>query len=466
MSYEFSRVPQVVARVETDYRMIAGPIPAPGTETLLRRLDETESRSMHGQLPIVWDRAEDFSVFDIAGNKFIDFTSTIFVANVGHSNARVSSAIRSTLDKPLHSSYAYANEIRADYLERLLEFAGEPFEKAFLLSAGTEATEAALKLMRMWGAQAGKKRPGVICIEGNWHGRTMGAQLMSSNEEQRSWIGHSDPNIHHIPFPYPWLEGSNDGSRFLRAGLLELEAAGIDISTDVCGFMLETFQGWGSIFYPKDFVKEVEAVCKQHNILLTFDEMQSGFARTGKAFGYEHYEVTPDLLCCGKGMGGGVPLSGVIGRADVMDLPAEGNMSSTHSANPLVCAAGIAVIEEIKARGLTDESERKGKILASELERICSKYPERLKHLSGNGLIAAVLLQDPDTGLPDSELASRVSELCMQKGLLVVHTGRESIKIGPPLTIADEALIEGLDVLDESIEAATTQDERAGRMEV
>jgi 4-aminobutyrate aminotransferase / (S)-3-amino-2-methylpropionate transaminase / 5-aminovalerate transaminase len=172
--YAFSREPMTVPLVRTKHRNIQTAIPAPGTAEILRRLEAVESRSMHGQLPLVWDRAEDFSIIDHAGNRWIDFTSTIFVANVGHSNPRVSAALRGTLDRPLYSSYAYVHELRAEYLERLLRFAGAPFQKAFLLSAGTEATEAALKLMRMQGQKLGKRRRGIICVEGNWHGRTLG----------------------------------------------------------------------------------------------------------------------------------------------------------------------------------------------------------------------------------------------------------------------------------------------------
>ena len=333
----FSLEPQIVPKVSTRHRSIQTAIPAPGTAELVARLQAVESRSMHGQLPLVWERAEDAAVYDPAGNRWIDFTSTIFVANVGHSNARVSAAMRKTLDSPLYSTYAYINTLRADYLERLLRFAGKPFEKAFLLSAGTEATEAALKLMRMNGQRLSKRRCGIICIENNWHGRTLGAQMMSSNLGQRAWIGYQDADIHHIPFPYPWALNGKSGEAFLAEGLAKLEASGIDLARDVCGFMLETFQGWGAVFYPKDFVQAISRLCKQHSIVLTFDEMQAGFGRTGKAFGYCHYEVEPDLICTGKGMGGGVPLSGVLGRAELMDLPDVGNMSSTHSANPLVC---------------------------------------------------------------------------------------------------------------------------------
>ena len=406
---------------------------------------------MHGQLPLVWDRAEDYSIYDAAGNRWIDFTSTIFVANVGHSNPRVTAAMKETLDRPLYGCYAYANENRARYLEKLVAFAGAPFEKAFLLSAGTEATEGALKLMRMNGQKEGKRRRGVICIEGNWHGRTMGAQMLSSNLAQREWIGYQDADIHHIPFPYPWTLKGRTPEAFLDESLSKLQKAGIDFAQDICGFMLETFQGWGAVFYPPEYVQAIERVCRKHGILLTFDEMQAGVGRTGKAFGYQHYGVTPDLICCGKGMGGGVPLSGVIGRAAIMDLPDVGNMSSTHSANPLACAAGLAVIEELENRNLIAETERKGALLLAALKTLQGRFPDRISHLLGRGLISAVLFKHPETGVADGPFTSQVAELCMQKGLLVVHTGRESVKIGPPLTITDEALLEGVDVLGEAI---------------
>ncbi len=450
-AYAFSRDPKDVPKVSTAHRTIRTAIPTPGTKETLERLNRYESRSMHGQLPIVWDTADDFSVYDKGGNRWIDFTSTIFVANVGHSNARVSAAIRDTLERPLYSCYAYANEIRADYLEKLVTWAGAPFEKAFLLSAGTEATEAALKLMRMNGQQKGKRRRGIICIEGNWHGRTLGAQMMSSNIAQRDWIGYQDANIHHIPFPYPWALTNTTPEAFLEAGLKKLEAQGIDLAQDICGVMLETLQGWGAVFYPPEFVRALERVCRKHDILISFDEMQAGFARTGRKFGFEHYGVTPDLIACGKGMGGGVSLSGVIGRGTIMDLPDVGNMSSTHSANPLVCAAGHAVLEEIESRNLVAETARKGDLLFGALAAMQQQFPDRVAHVLGKGLIAAVLFKDPVSGAVDGPFTSRVAERCMQKGLLVVHTGRESIKIGPPLTITDAALVEGVEVLAESV---------------
>jgi 4-aminobutyrate aminotransferase-like enzyme len=274
---------------------------------------------------------------------------------------------------------------------------------------------------------------------------------MSSNEAQKAWVGHEDPNTHHIPFPYPWVLKNESPEAFFNRGLETLKAKGVDLTHDVCGFMLETFQGWGAVFYPPAFVQAIEKIVRQHGMLLAFDEMQAGFARTGKLFGYEHYGVKADLLACGKGMGGGLPLSGVLGSAEVMDLPDVGNMSSTHSANPLVCAAGLAVLEEIESRRLVPETARKGEIFLSRLNQIKDKFPQRISYILGKGLLAAILFHKPGSEEADAAFTTQVALRCMQKGLLVVHTGRESIKLAPPLTITDEALNEALDVIAESI---------------
>ena len=199
----------------------------------------------------------------------------------------------------------------------------------------------------------------------------MGAQMMSGNKEQREWIGYQDKNIHHIDFPYPWELKKITSKAFLHKSLRKLEKK-INLNKDVCGFMLETFQGWGAIFYPEEFVQEISKICKKNKILLTFDEMQSGFGRTGKKFGYEHYNVVPDLICCGKGMGGGIAVSGVIGKK-IMDLPSVGNMSSTNSANPLACVAGKTVLDEIKNKKILIRVNQNGLFLKKGLDTIMRK---------------------------------------------------------------------------------------------
>mgnify|MGYP000911211981 FL=1 len=433
--------------IKTKNISISTKIPAPGTDKLIKRLNKVESRSMHGQLPIVWSKAKNFNVYDIAGNKFIDFTSTIFVANTGHSNNRIKKYISRSLNTNLIHSYAYINKIRAEYLERLIKFCGKGFEKAFLMSAGTEATEAAFKLMRMYGQKKKKRRLGIICFEGNWHGRTMASQMMSGNDKQKEWIGYHDKDIHHIAFPYPWLINEKNQEKFLEESLNKLKKK-IDLRKDVSGIMIETFQGWGAIFYPKKYIQLLKKICKKNDILICFDEMQAGFGRTGKNFGFQHYDIIPDLVCCGKGMGGGVALSGVIGKKKIMDLPEVGNMSSTNSANPIACNAGLAVIEEIEKKKLTDNARVKGELLHKNLLKISHKFPD-LINIYGKGLIAAMVFNRNQKNI-NSKLKKLV-ELCIKDGLLLVYTGRESVKIGPPLTITKDAINEGTEIIKKNI---------------
>ena len=445
----FSHQPSKVEKIATKYRTIRTEIPAPESIPMLEKMYEIEAQAMHGQLPMVWDRADDFQVYDQWGNVWLDFTSTIFVANAGHANKHIVKALKKVLDKPLLHTYTYASSERIDYLEYLIKNTPKQFEKAFLLSAGTEATEAALKLMRLNGEKQGKRKGGVICFNGAFHGRTMGAQMMTGSELAREWIGYQDPNIHHLNLPYPW-EIDNPKEFFNIEIEQLLEERGLDADRDLCGFMLETFQGWGAVFYPKDFVQALMEFAKTHNMLVTFDEMQAGFGRTGKLFGYEHYEIEPDILCCGKGASSGLPLSIVLGSKKVMDLPDIGSMSSTHSANPLVCVAGHQNLKAMLEDGLIDNSKKLGDIFHQRLNDIKNEYSNHLKYIFGKGLLAALIFIDQD-GKPLNELCDKISEKSFQKGLLVVHTGRESIKLAPPLSITKDALLEGLDVLEACI---------------
>jgi 4-aminobutyrate aminotransferase-like enzyme len=284
----------------------------------------------------------------------------------------------------------------------------------------------------------------------------MGAEMLKGNPSSMGWIGFMDPHMHHLPFPYPWSvpageEDHYDWAAHFRKDMDSLKSTGVDLGT-ICGFMIESYQGWGAVLYPKKYIQELVKFARAHNILVTFDEIQGGFGRTGKMFVYEHYQVEPDLLCLGKGMSGSLPLSAVIGRRRILDLPDIGSMSSTHSANPLCCAAALANIEEIISKNLIAQARRKGKILHKGLKNLQKKYPQYISYILGEGLLAAILVVDPVTKGPNGLLASRVCEKAMQKGLLLVHTGRESIKIGPPLMIPDAALLEGLAVLEECFE--------------
>ena len=189
---------------ESNFINLKTKIPSPGTKSLITKIKKTEPLSMLNQIPIVWKKAKDFNIYDLKNNKFIDFTSSIFVSNIGHANKRMKKYLKNVISKDIFHTYTYANQIREKYVKKLVKFAGKNFNKAFLLSSGTEATEAGLKLMRLYGVKQKKRKLGIICFDGNWHGRTMGAQMMSGNKDQKKWIGYQDPNIYHLPFPYPW----------------------------------------------------------------------------------------------------------------------------------------------------------------------------------------------------------------------------------------------------------------------
>jgi len=373
----------------------------------------------------------------------------IFVANVGHANDAVRRAVVSQINSELVSAYSYPTEVRAEYLEKLVQFAGEGFDKAFLLSSGTEAMDAVYKLSKMNGMVIGKRRSGIVTFTGNWHGRTLGAQLLTTNYSQKEWIGFTDPDIHYLDFPLPWNISEEEGGEFFDAQIAALKLRGIDPEVDLAAFVLETFQGWGALFYPVSFVKKLKEFADEHSILVAFDEMQSGFSRTGKNFGFEHYGVVPDLIACGKGMGGGFAVSGVLGRADVLDLPEIGNMSSTHSANPIACAAGLAVLNEIERMDLNSRASELGEVLHHELNQLRKDFPGVIHSTHGRGLIGSIIFRG-DKG-EASWFASKVCERALANGVILVHTGRESIKIGPPLVIDREALVEGLGVLREAI---------------
>jgi 4-aminobutyrate aminotransferase / (S)-3-amino-2-methylpropionate transaminase / 5-aminovalerate transaminase len=445
----FSHIPKKVEKISTKYRIIKTDIPVPESIPLLEKMYSLEAQAMHGQFPMIWNSANDFQVFDDWGNVWLDFTSTIFVANAGHANKKIIKGLKELLDKPLIHTYTYASLERINYLDYLIANTPKQFEKAFLLSAGTEATEVALKLMRMNGQKNNKERVGIICFNGSYHGRTMGAQMMTGNNEAKKWMGYEDPHMYHIKFPYPW-EIKNQKS-FFKITIKEfLKKNDLDPDRDLCGFMLETFQGWGAIFYPKEFILELMLFANKHNILVSFDEMQAGFGRTGKLFGYEHYQIKPDILCCGKGASSGLPLAIVLGSQEIMDLPGIGSMSSTHSANPLVCVAGHENLKALFEDSLIENAKILGDLFHTKLNIIKNKYPNHIKYIFGKGLVAAIIFIDNDQN-PLVELCDKVCEKAFQRGLLTVHTGRESIKLAPPLSINKEALIEGIEVLEECI---------------
>jgi 4-aminobutyrate aminotransferase / (S)-3-amino-2-methylpropionate transaminase / 5-aminovalerate transaminase len=450
MGKEFNITPRAVARVETRFRRITTPLPHPDSVPTLEKLRQFEPQSLRGQPPLVWDRAEDVFVYDKYGNRWLDWTSGVLVANCGHGAPEVRQAILDQVNSGLLHNYVFPSEERAELVEQLVRLAPPGLDKVFLLTTGSEATECALKLARAHGIQKGGARKiGLVGAERGFHGRTLGAQLAGGLPALKTWIVNEDPAIVQVPFPDGYWTEDTRFEVFEAA----LEKKGMRPG-DVAGVMFETYQGVGPDFAPVDYIRKLAAWCQANGALLIFDEVQSGFGRTGKFWAFEHYDVTPDLICCGKGISSSLPLSAVIGRAEIMDQFPPGSMTSTHSGNPVCCAAASASLRTILAEKLTANAARLGPILEDGLRAIQARHANIVGHYSCRGLVAGLQMTQPGRKEPNHDLAHQVIERCFHKGLLFfapVGAWGQTVKIAPPLTICEEALREGLGVLAETV---------------
>ena len=461
MGKEFSIVPREVARVETKYRRIATQIPHPDSVPTLEKLREFEPISMRGQPPIVWERAEDIFVYDKHGNRWLDWSSGVLVTNAGHGAPEVRQAIIDQVNSGLLHSYVFPNEERAALVESLVGVAPEGLRKVFLLTTGSEATECAIKLSRAHGIKVGgNKKIGIIGWERGFHGRTLGAQQAGGMAGQKSWIVNEDPAIITAPFPDGYWQTDTSFAAFLAA----IATRGMQ-PENVAGVIMETYQGVGPDFAPVEFVRQLADWCRQHQIVLTFDEVQAGFGRTGKFWAFEHYGVTPDLICCGKGISSSLPLSAVIGRASIMDQFGPGSMTSTHTGNPVCCAAALASVRKIVREKLADNAAKLEPVLLEGLRRIQARHPGVIGHVTARGLVGGMQTVKRGRKEPDHDLAHSIIERCFQKGLLLfapVGAWGQTVKISPPLTIPLEAMREALTVLAEATdEAVAAQDPTA-----
>ena len=456
--------PIAVPRVKTRYRRIVTPIPVPESIPLLTTLRTYEPKSMVTQVPVVWDRADGFQVLDPYGNCWIDFTSGIVVANTGHGHPHVREALRRHItEKPLHS-YLFATEVRANLVKKLIQISPPNLTKVFLLSTGTEATECAIKLARLYGLRRSPKKTVLVSFTNSFHGRTMGAQMLFSTPEPKRWITTLDPDIHHIPFPRccecPWARDGYErcGKACFDKALAQLREQGVDLDR-VAAFFVEGYQGLrGPIFFPDDYMHALRQWANDHQALLVADEIQSGFGRTGKLFAYQHYGVEMDLVCCGKGLSAGLPLSAVLGPAEIMDIPGPGQMTSTHTGNPVCCAATLSSLEVLEQENLIAAAAKKGKILEAKLVEIRKRHPDRVDMVTGRGLVYGVFLVRGGTGDPDIELADRVVESSIRKGVMLFITGNGSIKICPPLVIPENALMEGIETVGEAMDECLSEE--------
>ncbi|HUS06976.1 MAG TPA: aspartate aminotransferase family protein, partial [Bryobacteraceae bacterium] len=328
-------------------------------------------------------------------------------------------------------------------------------DKIFLLTTGSETVECAIKLCRTHGVKAGGRNKNVIIsFDKSFHGRTLGSQQAGGIPALKEWIGNLDPGFLQIPFPDGYWTEDQSFAGFER----HLEQAGIT-PQQVSGVMLETYQGGSAAFAPRAYMQQLRTWCDRHQALLVCDEVQAGFGRTGKMWGFEHYGIVPDIACFGKGISSSLPLAAVAGRRDIMDLHPPGSMTSTHTGNPVCCAAALASLDLILAEDLAGNAERMGAILHERLNRLQARYSE-IGAVLGKGLVAGIMCVQSGTKEPDGDLASDVVRGCIEKGVLMfspVGLGGGTVKIGPPLTITEAALLESIGVLEEAFAEAVAE---------
>jgi 4-aminobutyrate aminotransferase-like enzyme len=453
MGKEFSIEPRTVPHVKTAHRHIATALPHPDSVAILEKLRRFEPQSMRGQPPLVWHRAEDIYVYDNYGNKWLDWTSGVLVTNSGHGAPEVRQAIIDQVNSGLLHNYVFPSEERAALAEYLVGLAPESLDKVFLLTTGSEATECAIKLARAYGIrQGGTKKIGIVGAERGFHGRTLGAQQAGGIPGQKGWIVNEDRAIVQVPFPDGfWTEDTSFElfhATLAKKGLAPREVAGV---------LFESYQGVGPDFAPVEYVRQLAAWCNANDALLIFDEVQAGFGRTGKFWAFEHYGVTPDLICCGKGISSSLPLSAVIGRSEVMDQFPPGSMTSTHTGNPVCCAAALANLKKIVGDDLTGNAARLGKVLEQGLRQIQARQPQVVGHWSACGLVGGLQIMVAGKKEPNHDLAHNIIERCFHKGLLLfspVGAWGQTVKIAPPLTMTEGALREGIAVLSEAVDEA------------
>ncbi len=448
----YDLTPVEVPRVETKYRTIRTRIPVPESLPLFEALAASEPRSMAGQPPIVWHRAEDFTVYDTWGNRWIDWSSCVLIANAGHGRREIREALKRIVDQELLASYVFVHEQRAELCAMLRSISPDPETyRVFLLSTGSEATENAIKLARTYALEKyGPGRNRVVSFQNAFHGRTMGAQLAGGMAGQKKWLGIPDPAFVQVPFPDGFKNTDTSFDLFLSS----LTGRGI-APAGIAAVMTESYQGVGPDFLPVEYARKLEAFCRENDIITIFDEVQSGFGRTGRMFCYDHYGVKPDLICCGKGISSSLPISAVIGRKDIMELYPPGAMTSTHSASPLPVAAAIANLKIILEEDLAGRAGRMEGVLMSRLARIQAGHASRLGCLHGKGLVAGIQVVKAGTKIPDPETALAINVASLRRGVLMfapVGIAGECLKIAPPLTIAEDAILESTEAFDEAVE--------------
>ena len=421
----------------------------PTNADLARRRVTAIPRGVGNSLQVYAERAANAELWDVEGRRYIDFASGIAVLNTGHLHPRVQAAIAAQLARLSHACFQvtpYENYVAlAERLNELVPGSGP--RKTLFLTTGAEAVENAIKIARHH-----TRRSAVIAFAGGFHGRTLACMSLTGKvQPYKAGFGPMLPEIFHAPFPSDYHGVSTS---MALAALEQLFKTDVDPER-VAAMIVEPVQGEGGFYIaPAEFLRGLRALCDRHGIVLIVDEIQTGFARTGRLFAIEHAGVEPDLVTLAKSLAGGVPLAAVVGKSEVMDSPPAGGLGGTYAGSPLGCAAGLAVLEVIETEQLCARAERIGAAVLARLRDLQSRWP-CIGEVRGLGaMVAMELVKDRRPEAPDAELTKALVQAAGRRGLVLLSCGVYSnvIRFLMPLTIPDAVLAEGLAILEAALE--------------
>ena len=434
------------------------PLPGPKAKAIINRDQKVISPSYPRDYPFVMDYGKGAYVWDVDGNRFLDFAAGIAVASTGHSHPQVVEAIQDQAEKFIHISSDYYHEPWVALGEQLNEIA--PFQDdaiSFMTNSGTESVEAAIKL-----ARHNTGRSQFIGFLGSFHGRTMGSLAFTASKPRyKENFFPMMGGVTHVPFPDPYhpvlesLPGEYYGETVVRY-IEEQILAQVLPPSEVAGILVETIQGEGGYVIPAaGFYPALRNLCDKYGILLIVDEVQSGMGRTGKWWAIEQFCVEPDIVCVGKGIASGVPLGAILARKKLMTWT-KGTHGNTYGGNPIACAAALATIDLIKDEYMANAMQV-GKYALGRLEEIQSRHAS-IGQVRGMGLMIGVeFVQNQETRQPDAELRDRIIHIAFQNGMLVLGCGKSTIRIAPPLCINQAEIDQGLVIFEEIILQAEQQ---------
>jgi len=443
---------------EQTAKIVTQQVPGPKSKELLEKRQKYVAKGIGSSTEVFVEEAQGALIKDIDGNVFLDFAAGIGVQNVGHCDKEVVEAIQKQSEKYIHPCFHVAMyEPYVALAEKLAQLTpGEAEKKVMLANSGAEAVENAIKISRKY-----TKKTGVISLECAFHGRTyMAMTLTSKVKPYKNGFGPFSPDTYKIPSPYCYR--CPMGSSYPECGIACAEKLRTllkgELSADmIAAVIAEPIQGEGGfIVPPKEYLPTLQSICNENGIVFIVDEVQAGFARTGKMFASEHFNIQPDLMTLSKSIAAGVPLSAVVGKAEIMDAPGPGEIGGTYGGSPLACVASLKVMEKIDQENLAEQALKIGQIIKSRLGQMQEKYPV-IGDIRGLGAMVAVeFVKDPASKEPYPEIVKKIIADCYQKGFIMISAGIFSnlIRFLPPLVMTEKQVHDGMDALEEALKKA------------